>query len=197
MVVVGVLLIVAVLLDAWRRIRRDRNARVKLKLVDPDSLPPEVPGDLRSYGELPNGGARVVERGDILRAAGYPPGGKAAAPANTAAGRRAEKPSKKQANKSVTEDGDELIRGMTSIAAEDDAQNLDWLDGLVAHEDDSQKSSAPPPGKLPRGVEPEVFMLNVVARSAQGFRGDDILQILLACDLRFCLCVAKKRFTRW
>jgi cell division protein ZipA len=30
-----------------------------------------------------------------------------------------------------------------------------------------------------------VFMLNVVARSEQGFRGDDILQILLACDLRF------------
>ncbi|MEZ5501868.1 MAG: cell division protein ZipA C-terminal FtsZ-binding domain-containing protein [Halioglobus sp.] len=28
-------------------------------------------------------------------------------------------------------------------------------------------------------------MLNVVARSPQGFRGDDILQILLACDLRF------------
>jgi cell division protein ZipA len=28
-------------------------------------------------------------------------------------------------------------------------------------------------------------MLNVVARGAQGFRGDDILQILLACDLRF------------
>ena len=28
-------------------------------------------------------------------------------------------------------------------------------------------------------------MLNVVARSREGFRGEDILHILLACDLRF------------
>ena len=28
-------------------------------------------------------------------------------------------------------------------------------------------------------------MINVVARSPQGFRGEDILHILLACDLRF------------
>ena len=32
MVVVGVLLIVAVLLDAWRRIRRDRSAAVKMRV---------------------------------------------------------------------------------------------------------------------------------------------------------------------
>jgi cell division protein ZipA len=30
-----------------------------------------------------------------------------------------------------------------------------------------------------------VFMVNVVSREAEGFRGEDILQILLACDLRF------------
>ena len=28
-------------------------------------------------------------------------------------------------------------------------------------------------------------MINVVARDPRGFNGDDILQILLACDLRF------------
>jgi cell division protein ZipA len=44
---------------------------------------------------------------------------------------------------------------------------------------------APAAGKLPRYEAPEVFMLNVVARSPQGFRGHDILHILLACDLRF------------
>ena len=47
-------------------------------------------------------------------------------------------------------------------------------------------AAAPPePGRLPREVDPEVFMLNVVARNAAGFRGEDILHILLACDLRF------------
>ena len=186
MVVVGVLLILAVLLDAWRRIRRDRSARVKLKLVDPETLPPEVPNE-RSYGELPNGGARVVERGEILKAAGYPPSGKKTAPPHAASGRRAEKTArKKQANKSESDGEIELLPSMTSITtADDDPQNLDWLDGLMADEDDPRKASAPPRGKLPRGVEPEVFMFNVVSRSADGFRGDDILQILLACDLRF------------
>jgi cell division protein ZipA len=39
-------------------------------------------------------------------------------------------------------------------------------------------------GRLTRNIDPEVFMLNVVARKSDGFRGADILHILLACDLR-------------
>jgi cell division protein ZipA len=185
MVIVGVLLIVAVLLDAWRRIRRDRGARVKLKLVDPETLPPAATDDIGWFGELPNGGARVVERGDILRAAGYPPGSTSATPSTSKSSQKAAKPEKKKANKIPVEDDDDLVANMTSITPADEAQNLDWLDGLVTDDAASGKTPAPPPGKLPRGVEPEVFMINVVARSAPGFRGDDILQILLACDLRF------------
>jgi cell division protein ZipA len=182
MVIVGVVLIVAVLLDAWRRIRRDKHGRVNMKLVDPELLPPEQAEDIGKYGELPNGGARVVERGDILRAAGYPPGGKSDVTATETPGKR----KGKSAKDALGEDDDELVAGVASIAPGDDPQNLDWLDGLVADTDSSHSApEAPPAGKLPRGVEPEVFMLNVVALSEQGFRGDDILQILLACDLRF------------
>ncbi|MCB1703263.1 MAG: cell division protein ZipA [Halioglobus sp.] len=181
MVIVGVLLIVAVLLDAWRRIRRDRHTRVKMKLVDPADLPPEVPDDIGKFGELPNGGARVVERGDILRAAGYPPGSRKAAAAEAAVDRAS--------TTAADDDGEALVAGIAPDTRDDDeTQNLDWLDGLVADSDndrDRLETEAPPPGKLPRGVEPEVFMLNVVARSPEGLRGDDILQILLACDLRF------------
>ena len=71
MVIVGVLLIMAVLLDAWRRIRRERNAQVRMKLVDPEELPSDREVDISLFSELPNGGARVVERGDILKAAGF------------------------------------------------------------------------------------------------------------------------------
>ena len=184
MVIVGVVLIVAVLLDAWRRIRRDRLSRIKMKLIDPEDLPPELPDDLAKFGELPNGGARVVERGDILRAAGYPQGPKSEAPPARTSVKHGSAP----ADEHAVENDDDLVVGMASISAGDgdEAQNLDWLDGLVADEDSSASGAdSPPPGKLPRGVEPEVFMLNVVARSAQGMRGDDILQILLACDLRF------------
>lgn len=182
MVVIGVLLIVAVLLDAWRRIRRDKRSKVRMKLIDPDKLPPELPEDIGKFGELPNGGARVVKRDDILRAAGYPPGGKAGlAPEATSGKRSGHEPSA-----STSEDIDEHASGLGSITPGDETQNLDWLDGLVADPESSESApQTPPVGKLPRGVEPEVFMLNVVALSEEGLRGDDILQILLACDLRF------------
>lgn len=166
MVIVGVLLIVAVLLDAWRRIRREKNARVRMKLVDPEDLPAERELDISLFSELPNGGARVVERGDILKAAGFSD----RRGARTAGG--------------LDEDGDDLVAGINT--AEEAGENVDWLDGLVSDEQAQQAGGGTPdPGKLPRNTAPEVFMINVVARDPRGFNGDDILQILLACDLRF------------
>jgi cell division protein ZipA len=72
----------------------------------------------------------------------------------------------------------------TADPQEQAPETLDWLDSL----DEEQAPVAeekPAPGRLPRGIEPEVFMLNVIARKPEGFRGEDILHILLACDLRF------------
>jgi len=193
MVIVGVLLIMAVLVDAWRRIRREKRSKVRVKLVNPEELPAEPIDDIRQYRELPNGGARVVERGDILRAAGFGSRG-----ANTSSSRISSDKARgkksagnkgtvtKGTGKRLRQDEDDLVNGITSVAPEDEGENLDWLDGLVSDEGRPESDQAVPVvGKLPRYESPEVFMLNVVARSDQGFRGDDILQILLACDLRF------------
>ena len=164
MVVVGVLLIVAVLLDAWRRIRRDRSAEVKMKLVDNEELSVAPEQDFSMFGELPNGGARVVDRSDILRATGYEVG----------------------TDKSPPTEHDELVAGMTSTAPDGDIEDIDWLDGLGSEDGPSEVVNAQPaPSGLVSQEEPEVFMFNVVARSKQGFHGGDILHILLACDLRF------------
>ena len=164
MVVVGVLLIVAVLLDAWRRIRRDRSAEVKMKLADSEELSVAPEQDFSMFGELPNGGARVVDRSDILRATGYEVG----------------------ADKSPPTEHDELVAGMTSTAPDGDIEDIDWLDGLGSEDGPSEVVNAQPaPSRLVSQEEPEVFMFNVVARSKQGFHGGDILHILLACDLRF------------
>jgi cell division protein ZipA len=80
----------------------------------------------------------------------------------------------------------ELLAGFN---ASDDADNLDWLDALDKEQEQKKARREPraSTGKaqLPRDVQPEVFMLNVVARNPGGFRGEDILHILLACDLRF------------
>ncbi|MDE0951949.1 MAG: cell division protein ZipA [Halioglobus sp.] len=172
MVIVGVLLIMTVLLDAWRRVRVDKQARVKMNLIDPEAIPAEPVDDVSRFRELPNGGARVVERGDILRAAGL------RSDARASAGQLAD--GSKQ--RGPQEEG-ELIAGMTSIVSGDASESLDWLDGIGSAED--QPAAASTGGKLPNDEDLEVFMLNVVARNPQNFRGEDILHILLACDLRF------------
>ena len=163
MVVIGVLLIAAVLLDAWRRIRRDRAAEVKMNLVDSEELPVAPEQDFSMFGELPNGGARVVDRGDILRATGYG-----------------------VASDEAPAERDELVAGITSVAPDGDIEDIDWLDGLGSTESASESvKSEPAPRRLVSQEQPEVFMFNVVARNKQGFHGGDILHILLACDLRF------------
>ena len=175
MVIVGVLLIMAVLLDAWRRIRREKHAQVRMKLVDPEDLPSERELDISLFAELPNGGARVVERGDILKAAGFTVRETGRSPKRNLPGNK---------RGVAAGDGDDLVAGI-SISGED-AENVDWLDGLVSNDGvENAEGSAPAPGKLPLNAAPEVFMINVVARDRAGFNGDDILQILLACDLRF------------
>jgi len=179
MVIIGVLLITAVLLDAWRRVRRERHPRVKVKLAESEGTGTgtERDADLAWLKELPNGGARVIERGDLLRAAGLDQ-----SPAATADG-----PGDELQNDATAPPSDEveLLAGMSSTGSDDDLGNIDWLDGMgagdaAAAEPDAEAEA----GRLIRNVDPEVFMLNVVARKSDGFRGADILHILLACDLR-------------
>jgi cell division protein ZipA len=135
-----------------------------MKLVDNEELSVAPEQDFSMFGELPNGGARVVDRSDILRATGYEVG----------------------TDKSPPTEHDELVAGMTSTAPDGDIEDIDWLDGLGSEDGSSEVVKAQPvPSPLVSQEEPEVFMLNVVARSKQGFHGGDILHILLACDLRF------------
>ena len=201
MVIIGVLLIMAVLLDAWRRVRSERYSRVKVKLAAVEGGEPERDADLAWLKELPNGGGRVVQRGDLLRAAGRDRSDrKQSAPAaveprsTVQSSGAAVSASQGDASESVTKEAGtvpvdevDLVAGMSSTEPSDDPQNMDWLDGIGA----GDAPSAPQPeadvdaGRLPRDIDPEVFMLNVVSRSPDGFRGEDILHILLACDLRF------------
>jgi len=270
MVIVGVLLILAVLLDAWRRVYQDQRAPLRMKLNDPDDeegepKSPRKDIDLAWLRELPNGGARVVERGendeppardentpagsrapsgaraeqrgapapasdagqdnsqpsqarDVSRpaevrgaassrsaspqpaeaapaAASHSGSPAARTPSKTGSSAKTEPPASVTGSSAKTEppasvsassrgEGDvDLLAGMSGS---DEPENLDWLDALEAEQ---RRETAAPSSRvtaqLPRDVQPEVFMLNVVARHASGFRGDDILHILLACDLRF------------
>ncbi len=195
MVIIGAVLIVAVGIDAWRRVSRERRSKVHVKLVDVGAETSERDADLAWLKELPNGGGRVVERGDLVRAAAraaaeaaqeQPAQGKARA-ARSTQGADAPEPAASAAGEATGSDDVELVAGMSTSGHDEEPGTLDWLEGVGARERElpAARDSRPGPGKLPRDVDPEVFMLNVVARSPEGFRGEDILHILLACDLRF------------
>lgn len=184
MVIIGVLLILAVMLDAWRRIRNDRRTSVRMELAElPDD---DEQDDIGWFKELPNGGARVVERGDLLRAAGHSTGaGREDDAVTPGRDRGAQGPAQDSAEDDAEDDADQdaLVAGMSTAGESVEPDNIDWLDGFDSGEQPSEEIAQP--GRLPRDVDPEVFMLNVVARDPRGFKGDDILHILLACDLRF------------
>ena len=196
MVIIGVLLILAVLLDAWRRVRSDSYSRVKVKLAEPEEIGPESDADLSWLKELPNGGGRTVERGDLLKAAGRDRSGRERSGGDQPAGDSRRRPASDAAtlpqgdapeqSAASAPDEVELVAGMSTSGTADEPENMDWLDGIGSGDaqapDEEPETTA---GRLPREIDPEVFMLNVVSRNSDGFRGEDILHILLACDLRF------------
>jgi len=90
--------------------------------------------------------------------------------AETASRRRTVKPAPATVEKVPTDDAD--VSG-----------TVDWLDTLEPEE--PLEPDAPEHGRLPRGANTHVFILYVVAQAEEGFAGTDILETLLACDLRF------------
>ena len=95
--------------------------------------------------------------------------------AETASRRRTVKPAPEAAQPETAEE-----------APTEDANasgTVDWLDTLEPEE--PLEPDAPEHGRLPRGANTHVFILYVVAQAEEGFSGTDILETLLACDLRF------------
>jgi len=140
MIIIGVLLILAVLLDGYRRMRSDPT-RVRMSLTKV----PEGDSDLRRSSELPGGGARVIDR---------------------------------NVEEDFSLEDAEVDTGFSALA-DDGAEHPDVVLGLSSRE---QQTAA---AELPDGIEQEVVMMHVIARDDAGFAGEDILHILLACDLRF------------
>ena len=95
--------------------------------------------------------------------------------AETAPRRRTVKPAPEAAEPETTE-------GALNEDA-DASGTVDWLDTLEPEV--PLKPDAPEHGRLPRGANTHVFILYVVAQAEEGFSGADILEILLAYDLRF------------
>lgn len=190
-IVLGGIAILAVFLDAVRRVLRERQGEVRLNAKVVRNAPSDSEDEFNLLSELPNGGARIVRRDDLL-----PP-------------ELSDAPEAVELAPAVNDESSEMLsfsaldsqvldeqldepeavaepkarkrKAKKTLAKDTDAvETLDWLEQL-----DKPEPEPEPEARLPRDVDPHVFVLNVVARHDSGFSGTDVLHILLACDLRF------------
>jgi cell division protein ZipA len=212
MIIIGVLLVVAVLLDGYRRMRDPDRIRVSLAPVPEGE---DGDDDVEVSHELPNGGARVKTRDDekhtARQGAVFEADSPGVEPAAITPGAEPETALPEQSNVGgepplLTEplapsakfgrspDPDPLFDELLPAPAPTPTvepvvepelpqrgENLDLLSGMTADSRNPQPLDEKASGNLPE----EVFMLHVVSRDSQGFQGEDILQVLLAYDLRF------------
>ncbi|MDG1494123.1 MAG: cell division protein ZipA [Luminiphilus sp.] len=231
MIIIGFCLIMVVLLDALRRVFKDRRDEVRLNAkISRRDLEDLEDDSFNLLTELPNGGARIVSRTDLQPAFEGQDGEVAQATVEPAVA-PSDGPEIKPPDEVPKEDLDEWVQNpsagsdteleLPSFSARDDdeqpavdvdpvplvqddapeiadddlpaqgdstlpgeessaIETMDWLEGLEVPEAEPE-----PEARLPRDVDPHVFVLNVMSRSEVGFSGSDILGVLLACDLRF------------
>lgn len=219
MIIIGVLLIVAVLLDGYRRVRNERRNRIRVSLsrqvfsqgaaqgADPDSPNPELPnGGARVRSKRPPPDLQLDEPVPVLMQSvhiGEPePEPEPIDPEPLPLEPRAEQVARREAFEEDEDDwrpAAEMQRDIGDIdepvGDERDEREDDWRRDDLELADDEEFFGEPAREAAARdaGFQPqqgaaatqEVMVIHVVCKDAQGFRGQDLLQILLACDLRF------------
>lgn len=145
--------------------------------------------DLIDNRELPNGGARAVDRiepsfgeidspDDALPEDDYEPTVPAVSDADAASNEAAAPMQEDRAAAVEVREEPPLTESVAKAGGLSSPGTVDWLDEVEV---------VPPAesAKLPREEHTRVFSLSVVARSEHGFSGADILQALLGYGLRF------------
>lgn len=198
LIIIGSLLALAVLLDGYRRMHKDRSDTIRLtpkarREVDEDLVNPELPG-----------AARVIAvREQLSLHVKRAPGGAAVA--------RKEPPLSAAAEESdddilFTDPKEEYGRKASVVDDFDDAHDVDA--GWRGEIDDDEELSAPrsseaKPAAASAESRPaneakslksaqstpsshqELIVLNAMSPTDKPFNGNDLLQILMACDVRY------------
>jgi cell division protein ZipA len=225
-IIVGVLLIVAVFLDGYRRVRNERSNRIRVSLSkqvfnQPGGSQPIVD---EPNPELPAGGARVVakRRNDDLKLHQSVP---VLIEPVTLAPEPVPEPEPQPESQPIAASQpinsalfaeDEPVEHLFAAPADDPAAYLPEDDEREEDARDEELVEAKAPVSVvesvvesaatqlrsaikafkreePVAAEPEhdapvpqeVLVVNVLCKDEAGFKGPDLLQLLLACDLRF------------
>ena len=145
----GVLLVLAVLLDGFRRMRAERRSGIKMSLGMGGGFADDAP-----YGtELPNGGARVIRRTDpIISDAIF---------------------------------SEESTDDLMPASEEFEASLEQWRqEHAEADAGDHYQNNEQVSGSAFVG-DREILVMHVKSKEPEGFNGSDLLQVLLACDMRY------------
>jgi len=191
MIIVGVLLIVAVLIDGYRRMRNERRGNIRMSL-NRQFLNSSTAND-DSPSELPNGGARQVSAtaSQHIDRDSVPPLGDGElegadldldqpAPLLMEAVEKHEADIDRVEN---THSEAEIVDDHFELEPPPSPEQESIVDPAVASDVDADMAESFQ--QVSTTAEPqEVIAINVVAKGSP-FKGPDLLHILLACDLRF------------
>lgn len=181
LIILGVILILGVLLDGYRRMRSGRRNSIKLAIDK--NFAARSAGEPVDYfhGELPGGGARLVQPKNGLK--------------------------REMAGVPDLDDEDDLLPD--PLFADDRDDDLDGFDAIedAPYEEQMPSASyaelpeeldeplvetrpsaeepAPASPKITRPPVEEVLVINVFAKNSDTFNGADILRLVLACGMRF------------
>lgn len=221
MILSGLALILVILADAVRRTMKYRRENQRVMRTDrPSRKEPEANFDWLK--ELPSGGARVIERGDIrsgststsepeLLAVGGTPDALPDDKCDVSWDDSQEQPSGEIMPEDPVEtetvpvesepepdpldqsegaaDHEELMvseqtqEPLRDSSLEAPSRTVDWLEDLELSSDDVSDEA---PVALIDDTPPDhVLLIHVKAEGDRPYRGDQLLQLLLACDLRF------------
>jgi len=137
----GLVLVVVVLIDGFRRMRSERKNEIKMSRKMGGGFP-ELTGADGFTAELPNGGARVIERAE---------------------------PHLSSEHLKADQRGDAVRQFHDSL------DELESENASGAHRASEQEFN----------LDQQILVLHVKSRLTGGFNGSDLLQVLLACDMRY------------
>ena len=198
LIVIGALLIVGVLLDAWRRYRNDRRNPIRLarRSMGPGGGFARDEPDPAS-AELPGGGARVVVRdadpeprpAPVARRKKEPrlePSIEARERAAPVQGTQEQSAREQRAQE---QNAQEQIDQEQSAALQQSADAAAGVEDVLHHEIDAEPPPAPaetaaPQAGLSVSPQKDVLFVRVVSRGDGGFGGVDLARIFRECDVR-------------
>jgi len=185
LIVVGVIVIVGVLIDGYRRVRSGSRGRIKMSIDKSQKYSNEDRMDYFS-GELPNGGARVVNRsGDAETDSVSTPVEKPVSAFDVAHELRPDPLFADDYEPEISAPADDVSKGEIPPAVQELAQPETVAETVIDESPAVEPAPQPEPQKAAFQEVEEVIVMNVFAKDDSGFNGADLMRVILACGMRY------------